>query len=433
MKTLFKNCYILVRKETGYETIRNGFLAVEDKFISYVGQDRPDGTFDEEKDMTGKLLMPGLVNTHCHSSMVLLRGVGSNLNLQDWLFKSIFPIEAKLRDADIIAGTELSLLEMLSTGTTSFTDMYFSPFLTCEIAEKCGIKLNANDAVTCIGPFDDANMAKVERAVKFQNQYNGLGEGRVRTDVAVHSEYLNSEEALKTYFNMSKGSGLGFHLHLSETATEHQECIDRHGMSPIAYFESLGYLDEFPTYCAHCVHVTDDDLAIFKKHGVTIAHNPSSNMKLGSGFAPLKKAFELGVNVSLGTDGAASNNNLNMFEELHLASVIHKGYTMDPTTLNTNQLIDMATVNGAKAQGRMDTGVLETGKRADIIALDLDKPHLMPAYDIPALVCYAAQGSDVCMTMVDGKILYENGEFKTLDRERIMKDASACAKYLLGI
>ena len=433
MKTLFKNTCILVRKSKGYETIRNGYLAVDGAFISYVGSTRPDGEFDEEKDMSGKLLMPGLVNTHCHTSMVLLRGVGSNLNLQDWLFNSIFPVEAKLRDEDIIIGSELAFMELIASGTTSVTDMYFKPYLTCEIAENCGIKLNVNDAVTCIGDFNDKNLAMVERAVSFQNKWNNRAEGRIRTDVAVHSEYLNSEEALKTYFTMSKGSGLGFHLHLSETVSEHRECVARHGMTPAAYFESLGYLDEFPTYCAHCVHVTDGDLEIMKKHGVTIAHNPSSNMKLGSGFAPIRKALEMGISVALGTDGAASNNNLNMFEELHLASLIHKGNTMDPTTLNTDQLIDMATVAGAKAQGRTDTGVLESGKRADIIALDLDQPHLMPAYDIPALVCYAAQGSDVCMTMIDGKIVYENGVFKTMDRERIMKDAKSCAKYLLNM
>ena len=431
MRILFENAAILLRGEDRYFALENAFLAVKDEFIEYIGKDRPAGDFDACKDMSGRLLMPGLVNTHCHSSMTLMRGVGSDKNLQDWLFNSIFPIEAKLRDQDIWAGSELAFAEMISTGTTSVTDMYFTPPLICQLAEQVGIKMNTNDAVTVPGELDEAAESKIQRAVKLFSDWNEKADGRIKVDVAVHSEYLNSEPVLKRYLELSRGQKTQFHMHLSETASEHRECVERHGMTPIAYMESLGFLDEFPTYCAHCVHVTDEDLGIFRKHGVTIAHNPSSNMKLGSGCAPIKKALDMGINVSLGTDGAASNNNLNMFEELHLAAMIHKGFGQDPTALTVTQLLDMATVNGAKAQGRPDTGVIEVGKRADIIAVDLTAPHMFPHFDIPALLCYSAQGSDVRMTMVDGRILYEDGKFLTMDIEKVMKDAAESAEYLL--
>ena len=432
MRTLFEHAAILLRGEEHYYVEKDAFLAVNGEFIEYIGKERPAGDFDTVKDMSGRLLMPGLVNTHCHTSMTLLRGVGSDKNLQDWLFKSIFPIEAKLRVEDVIAGSELAFAELISTGTTSVTEMYFYPPAICQLAEQVGIKLNINDAVTVPTELDEVAESKIQRAVKLFNDWNEKADGRIKVDVAVHSEYLNSEAVLKRYLELSLGQKTQFHVHLSETETEHRECIERHGMTPIAYFESLGYLDEFPTYCAHCVHVTDEDLEIFKKHGVTIAHNPSSNMKLGSGFAPIKKAMDMGINVSLGTDGAASNNNLNMFEELHLASMIHKGKNQDPTALNVTQLLDMATVNGAKAQGRLDTGVMAEGKRADIIAVDLTAPHMYPHFDIPALLCYSAQGSDVRMTMVDGRILYEDGRFLSMDIEKVMKDAEESAAYLLN-
>ena len=432
MRTLFENAAILLRGEDRYFVLKDAFLAVKDEFIEYIGEDRPTGDFEAIKDMSGRLLMPGLVNTHCHSSMTLMRGVGSDKNLQDWLFNCIFPIEAKLRDQDIIAGSELAFAELLSTGTTSVTDMYFTPPLICKLAEQVGIKLNTNDAVTIPGELDDVAESKIQRAVKLFYDWDGKADGRIKVDVAIHSEYLNSDPVLKRYLELSRGQKTQFHMHLSETATEHRECVERHGMTPIAYMESLGYLEEFPTYCAHCVHVTDEDLAIFKKHGVTIAHNPSSNMKLGSGYAPIRKALDMGINISLGTDGASSNNNLNMFEELHLAAMLHKGYNQDPTALSVTQLLDMATVNGAKAQGRFDTGVLEAGKRADIIAIDLTGPHMFPYYDIPALHCYSAPGSDVRMTMVDGRILYEDGKYLTMDIEKVMKDARESADYLLA-
>jgi len=211
------------------------------------------------------------------------------------------------------------------------------------------------------------------------------------------------------------------HLHLSETAKEHEACKGRYGKTPAQWFLDLGVLDS-PVIAAHCVAVEPADIDILTRQGVSCVHNPSSNMKLGSGFMPLQTMLERGINVAIGTDGAASNNNLNLFEEIHLASLIHKGYTGDPTIIRPDDLLLMATRNGARAQGRTDCGELAVGKKADLIAIDLQKPHLMPSHDLTALLVYSAQASDVVMTMVDGKILYEHGTYMNIDLDSVLND-----------
>ena len=210
-------------------------------------------------------------------------------------------------------------------------------------------------------------------------------------------------------------------IHLSETKKEHVECIEKYGKTPTEWFNDLGCFEN-PTLAAHCVWVEDSDMDILKDKGVTVVHNPTSNLKLGSGFAPVPKMIEKGINVALGTDGAASNNNLNFMEEIHLASIMHNGRLGDPTVMDPETVLKMATINGAVAQGREDTGSLEVGKKADVVAFDVNKPHLTPNLNPEALLVYSAQGSDVCMTMVDGNILYENGEFKTIDKERVYSE-----------
>ena len=221
------------------------------------------------------------------------------------------------------------------------------------------------------------------------------------------------------------------HIHLSETRSEHEECIARHGLTPAQWMDRAGVFD-VPCQAAHCVWVSEEDRRLLREKGVAVVHNPSSNMKLGSGFAPIPKMAEEGILVSLGTDGAASNNTLNMVKELHLASLIHNGYGGDATVMTAVETITMATKNGALAQGRSDTGELSVGKKADVVAVALDRPHLIPCVDTAGLVAYSMQGSDVVMTMVDGRILYENGEYLTLDREKILYEANAAARRLMG-
>ncbi len=426
MKTLLKNGRIYTPEE-----VYTGYLAIEDQTIVYVGKERPEGSFDREKDMSGKLLMPGLFNCHTHTPMTLLRGVGSDLPLQTWLFDNIFPVEARLTPDMMRIGTELALLEMLATGTVSFTDMYFYPDQMAEAVLRSGLKANISQHVQSFDAGDRYETSQQARVMEhLAETYHGAGEGRIRVDACLHAEYTNfSEDVVRGVAAFAREKGLHNHVHLSETASEHADCKARHNMTPAAWFASIGMFDR-PCTAAHCVWIEPADQEIFKKYGVSVAHNPTSNMKLGSGFAPVPALLDAGINVTLGTDGTASNNNLNLFEEMHLAAILHNGYHNDAALMPAGKLVEMATVNGAKAQGRMDTGVLAVGKKADLIALDLEKPHLVPDLDTAALLTYSAQGSDVVMTMVDGRILYENGEFLTLDRERILFEAREAVKEL---
>ena len=432
MKLLLKHCGLLAAGSEGLRCLEDAYLGIDGPVIDYIGTARPQAAYDAEKDMRGRLLLPGLVNCHGHSPMVLLRGVGSDLSLQEWLFGKIMPIEDKLTAEDIRLGNQLALLEMISTGTTSYSDMYFEPQTAVENALACGIKANISRPVQCFDKDESyGENFRAKESIQLFKDFHGAGDGRVRIDFSVHAEYTCFEHIVRPYSADCKALGGRMHIHLSETKKEHDECVEKYGKTPARWFYDLGTFDS-PTAAAHCVFVTEEDMALMLEKGVSPIHNPTSNMKLGSGFAPIQRMLDLGLNVALGTDGAASNNNLNMMEELHLAAVLHNGYHQDPTILKPVQLLAMATRNGAKLQGREDTGALEVGKKADIIALDLTRPHLYPNVDPMALTVYSAQGSDVVMTMVDGRILYENGEFMTLDADKILYEAKAAVKRLYG-
>jgi len=433
MRLLMKNCDVLTSVNGADELMKNAYLGVDGDVIDYVGEQKPLQAYDEEKDMRGALLMPGLFNCHCHAPMVLLRGVGSDLSLQDWLFNEIMPVEATLAAEDIKAGSDLAMMEMLACGVTSFTDMYDFPQVTADAAGKAGMKVNLCMPLVC---FDSSlsweECQRVTDSINFYKEYNGTFGGRVLVDFGIHSEYLTTENTVRRYAEVCKELGGRIQLHLSETLKEHEECKAKYGKTPAEWFRDLGALDS-PVYAAHCVHCEESDLGIFKEKGVTLIHNPSSNMKLGSGFAPVPKALEMGINVTLGTDGAASNNNLNMFEEMHLAAILHKGYLRDATVVSPRQIYSMVTSNGARAQGRGNTGALAVGRKADIAALSFNAPHMRPSLDVFPMLTYAAQGSDVVMTMVDGNILFEDGEYKTIDAEKTFADTKASVRRLLGL
>ena len=430
MKTLFKNADILVFENGIYSVIKNTYLAVDGDKISYIGKDFPDGKIDITKDMTGKLLMSGFYNCHNHCPMVLLRGVGSDLPLNEWLFNKVFPIEDKLTADEIYAGTNLALLEMLACGTVSFSDMYFEPQVTAKAVAEAGMKANLTRPVQSFDPDEEAKDSfRIAQSIELYNEWNNAADGRILIDFSIHAEYTCTEKIARAYSEeCNKRTGL-MHIHLSETVKEHNECKEKYGKTPTQWFNDLGAFDS-RAFAAHCVTLEDSDMEILLSNGVNVVHNPSSNMKLGSGFARVQKMLDMGINVALGTDGAASNNNLDMVEEMHLASIIHNGYSQDATIMNADTVIKMATLNGAKLQGRDDCGELKVGNKADIIAISLDKPHLRPVIDEKALITYSAQSSDVCMTMVDGKILYENGEYTTLDKEKIYFDVEKAIKKL---
>lgn len=319
MRTLLKGADILLRKEDGYETLRGACLGIDGTKIDYIGTERPQTAYDLEKDMTGKLLAPGLINCHSHIAMTLMRGIGSGLPLQDWLFKAIFPIEDRLVREDIAAASRFALLEMIAGGTTSFSDMYFFPEETMWAAQEAGIKANLNRCVQCLDENQRVEQnTQIPESLALFEKYHGVSDGRIRIDFSIHAEYTCKSHIVKAYSELCREKGGRMHIHLSETVREQRECIERYGKTPTEWFESLGTFDS-PTAAAHCVAVTERDMNILKAHGVSVIHNPTSNLKLGSGFAPIRAMMDKGINVTLGTDGTASNNNLNMFEEMHLA------------------------------------------------------------------------------------------------------------------
>ncbi len=421
MSLLFKNAAILVRKESAYEALEHAYLGVEGKYIDYIGTEKPEKVYDEEKDFTGKLLLPGLINAHTHTPMVFLRGVADGLPLGQWLNERVFPIEAKLTAEQIRVASYYAILELLASGVTSFTDMYFFPEETAQAVKDSGIKANLNKYILSFDPSQTIENSMIPASIEFYDKYHDSCDGRLKADFSIHAEYTNQPHIVKAYSKECKKRNAIMHIHLSESRSEVEKCIEKYHQTPVQWFESLGTFDN-PTCAAHVVWPMEGDLEILKKHEVSVMHNPSSNLMIGSGFAPVRKMLDLGINVGLGTDGTASNNNLNMLEEMHLAAIVHNGYHLDATNLLSSQIIDMATRNGAKLQGRPDTGSLEAGKCADIIALDLDKIHLYPVFEYPSIITKSAQGSDVCMTMVDGRILYENGNYLTLDKEKIVQD-----------
>lgn len=418
MTQLFENCTLLKRNDTSYETISGAYIGINDDVISYVGTEKPEEKYDIIRNVNGDIVMAGLYNCHTHSPMVLLRGVGSDLPLDKWLFEKVFPIEDKLDKRMIEAASEFALLEMLACGTVSFSDMYFFPEITSEVVINSGIKANISRPVQCFDPDENPlDSYRIKESLELFDNYNNKGNGRLLIDFCIHAEYTCDTKTTEYYSKIVKEKKGNLHIHMSETKKEHEECIKKYGKTPAAWFNDLGAFDS-RAFAAHCVAITDDDINIMKDKNVSIVHNPSSNMKLGSGFADIQKYIDAGLNVTVGTDGAASNNNLDILEEMHIASLIHNGYKQDPTIMKAGTVIDMATINGAKLQGREKCGTIEVGNKADIIVISRDKPHMRPCLDVPALITYSAQSSDVILTMIDGKILYENGEYLTIDKEK---------------
>ena len=422
MKTTFAHAKMIL---PGHR-VGSGDLVVEDGRISEIHEGDGAPPQGVVVDCTGRLVLPGLVNCHGHTAMTLVRGLGGGLPLQRWLEEAIFPVEAKMTPEDVAAGAVWGAMEMLAGGTTCVGDMYDFPDAYDARLAEAGLKASVNRVGLAFA--DNVPPNRLAECIAYVAR--GCTD-RINRDFCVHSEYLTNEKFCRELAAANREFRRPVHVHVSETEKEHRECLARHGRTPIAYLADTGLFD-YGAYAAHCVYATDDDFRIMAERGVTLVHNPTSNMKLGSGFARIPAARAAGVNVALGTDGCASNDNLDMFEEMHLASLIHKGLAKDPTVLGAWDVIDMATVNGAKALGRADTGALAVGKRADFCIVDLGRIHLTPCLDIPNLVVHAMHASDVVMTVSDGEIVYENGQFLKLDQERAKFDF-LCAVRRLGL
>lgn len=402
---------------------RNQFVGVEGSTITYVGSEEPADAerFGQRYDGQGKLLMSAFFNTHAHTPMTLLRGYAENQPLQQWLNETIWPFEGKMviEQGHHYWGCMLSQAEMLRYGVVSYTDMYFGTIDRCDATIQAGMKANHSDGGTmCFveTDYDTLPVAALNR--QLFEEYHGAADGRIRIDMCIHAEYTTPQGMIERCVAEARANNAGLHLHLSETQTEHEECKERHdGMSPAQYFDSLGVFD-VPATAAHCVWLEPADIEIMARKGASVSLNPASNMKLASGFAPVQAMLDAGVNCTMGTDGMASNNTHNMLQSAYLLACLQKGNTLDPTVITPKQVLQMLTVNGARAQGRPDCGVLAEGMRADLVVLDIDTPWMFPVYDMPTNLVYSANGADVVLTMCDGEVLYENGEYKTIDIER---------------
>lgn len=424
---LFKNISIL---NESFEIEENMYVGIDGEKITYISKEAPKRGFGRVYDGTGKLLMSGFVNTHAHSPMALMRGYGENMALQDWLNKKIFPFEAKLTGDAVYWATMLAMAESVRFGIVSTTDMYyFSEDMVRAIAES-GTKNNLSRSITC---FDDSELWELESAKEmkslFETYHNAEG-GRIKVDMSIHAEYTSTPKIVRQMAEYTFSIGANMHVHLSETQSEHEECKARHGMTPAAYFNRLGLFDT-PTTAAHCVWIEGEDFEILKEKGVTVASNPVSNMKLASGVCNVPKLLDMGINVSLGTDSVASNNSLNYIEEMKYFATAAKERVKDPTAVTPKQALRAATSSGAQSQGRSDTGVLARGKKADLIVLDISGPHMHPVHSLINNLVYSASGSDVVLTMADGKILYENGKYFTIDLERAVYETERAAKKIL--
>lgn len=421
MNKLIKNGIFITLDEK--MPLIEGCLVIKDDRIQYVGEtvQEPLEMFDEVIDGTGKLYMPGLVNTHGHAAMSLLRGFGDDLALQVWLEQKMWPMEAKFTSKDVHAGTALSVLEMLKGGTTAFVDMYDHMDQVAMVVEEAGIRGCLTRGVIGLCP-PDVQEHKLQDAIQFAKNWHGKANGRITTMIAPHSPYTCPPDYIEKFVQASYDLNLPMHTHMSETRREVQQNIDEYGLRPTHHLKKLGVFDR-PTLIAHGVHLTDEELDILAEHQVHVSHNPGSNLKLASGVARVPEMISKGIRVSLGTDGAASNNNLDMFEEMRLAALIHKGVSGDPVAIPATQALQMATADGAKSIWLDDVGGLQAGMKADLVALDIDQPHFLPRTNLISHVVYSASAHDVVDVMVDGRWIVRNRECLTMDEEKVKREA----------
>ncbi len=400
MKTLLKNAKILSMVN---DNIVEGHLVITDNRISYIGKDiKPDSEYDRVIDCQGNLLMPGFKDAHTHSAMTFLRSKADDSSLHDWLFDEIFPREANLRPGCVKELTKVAILEYLTSGITGVVDQYFYP----EEFEKTCVEFGFR----CLNLAMYDKEARPVEDIKNLLTANEKKDYLVRYVLGLHSEYTPDQDMFDTTRKLLEETKLPFYTHLSETSSEVKECIARRGCSPMEFFDSMHFFDHGGTIF-HGVYLSDNDINIIKKHNVVVVSNTSSNMKLASGVAEIKKLLSAGVTVALGTDGPASNNALDMFREMYLVTGLQKLILKDPVSIPAFEVLKMATVNGAKAMMLDDGDTLEVGKLADIIMIDLSRPSMQPINNIINNLVYSGEKDVVKMTMVNGKVLYYDHQF----------------------
>lgn len=410
-----------------------GDLIVEDDKITYAGSSLSEQELegiDRVIDGSKKLYLPGFVNTHGHAAMSLLRGYGDDLALQVWLEDNVWPMEAKFTAEDVRCGTYLSIAEMIKSGTTCFVDMYDHMDEVAEAVQGSGMRASLTRGAIGLFCSDAELAAKLKEAKQFAKDWNGAADGRIRTMMAPHSPYTCPPKFIEQFVEASQDLNVPLHTHMSETAKEVQQNIDEYGARPVEHLEKCGFFSR-PSLVAHAVHLTDQEINILKQHDVHISHNPGSNLKLASGIARVPDMLNAGLLVSLATDGPASNNNLDLLEEVRLAAMLHKGVSGDPTAVNAFEALSMGTWAGAQSLWLDQVGMLKPGMKADFIAMDIDQPQFVPATDYISHVVYSASAHDVVDVWIDGKPIMADRELLTLDIEKIKSEAQRCYEGLL--
>lgn len=430
MKTLFQNV-TAVLMDDARTVLNHAYVIVEGTQISSVGTTPPTGDFDRVIDGTGQVLMPGFVNAHTHVSMTPMRGYGGGHNLQDWLHQFIFPAEAKWDARAISAATDLGLAELIASGVTCIADMYAHTGTIAQRILEAGLSAN----LCCGGVYfgepaqfspDTCGDCLAQRRIT--EEWHNADDGRIRVDASIHGEYTSSAPLWQWMADYAREHDLRMHVHVSETRSEHADALSRHQLTPVQVLDRYGVWDN-GGIAAHCVYTTPEDWVIMAEKGVSAVHNPMSNLKLGSGVAPIPAMLKSGVNVALGTDGVSSNNATDLFADLKLAAILQNGVNCDPMAMNPYDALKMATVNGAKALAR-NTGRIAPGCDADLILVDFTKPNNYPCHDVVENLVYATHGADVTVNMCRGRVIYQNGEFLTLDLERVRHEID---RYVLPL
>ena len=427
---LFKDITII---DEHFEVREHCYVGVKGDKIACIGDTMPVGDFGETYDGKNKLLIPAFYNMHSHLPMVLMRGYGENLPLMDWLTTRIFPFEDGLTDDDMYYGCLMGIAEMLRFGIGCTSEMYLSQKPLCRAFLESGAKANV---CRCVSAFDPTvsyyDMPQYREVMESISEFDGADNGRIHAEFSLHSEYTTTEKVVRELAEAAIKAGSSIHLHVSETESEVNACKERHGgKSPVRYFADLGVFD-MPATAAHCVWLDDEDVAILKEKNVTVAANPKSNLKLASGVSSVAELIAAGINVTIGTDSVASNNNLNMIEEMRFFNLLQKGARLDPTLITPKETLYAATRAGALGQRRDDCGLIKEGFHADLTVFDLDKVYMKPVHNLLNNLVYSAQGTDVVLTMVDGRVLYRDGEYPTLDIEKITYECEKARKRILA-
>lgn len=425
MKTLITNAYVL-DMVGDVPNIKKADVLINENIIEKIEKDIVVDENVEKINAKNMLIMPGLVNTHTHAAMSIFRGYKDDRKLMDWLENAIFPVEDQLKPDDIYWNAYLSCLEMIKSGTTTCNDMYFGMDKTIEAIEATGMRAVVAWCIT-----DDSIRDKVERTREYAKKYN-VENSRIKIYASAHAPYTCNPDTMKLCVNLAKELNTGLHIHLAETLDEDTTIRERYGKSSTEYLEDLDVFD-VPVVLAHGIYISDTDIEIFKKHNMRggISHNPISNCKLSSGICDVVKLRKNGINVGLGTDGIGSTTTLDMFEEMKTAAYLQKVNTMEPTSINAYEILKMSTIEGARVLGlENEIGTLEPGKKADIIFIKTDKIHLCPENDVCANIVYSANGADVEMVMIDGKVVMQNRKMTNLDEKEVMRQVKKIAKRL---